>query len=206
MWGIDASVVLILIPIGFVGIIVVSVIGAWDEKTRGDKLAKFFSIASNAAIFFTVLALLYQVVDSEEAARRASYADVLDTYYEITQMQIAHPEVWDIMYPGEEALRLVEDERLALQETYFILNFFERLYSLYRDGDIDEQRWKSWESWIDYSLTTSPLFQSVWDESCEMYHVEFVAYVEANFDDGLCGIGGSRRGGITGTPGAGPAR
>ena len=206
MWGIDASVVLILIPIGFVGIIVVSVIGAWDEKTRGDKLAKFFSIASNAAIFFTVLALLYQVVDSEEAARRASYADVLDTYYEITQMQIAHPEVWDIMYPGEEALRLGEDERLALQETYFILNFFARLYSLYRDGDIDEQRWKSWESWIDYSLTTSPLFQSVWDESCEMYHVDFVAYVEASYDDGVCGIGGSRRDVITGTPGAGPPR
>jgi hypothetical protein len=34
--GIDASIVLILIPIVFVGIIVVSVIGALDEKTRGD--------------------------------------------------------------------------------------------------------------------------------------------------------------------------
>jgi hypothetical protein len=98
MWGIDASLVLILIPIVFVGIIVVSVIGAVDEKTRGDKLSKFFSIASNAAIFFTVLALLYQVVDSEEESQRTSYADVLDTYYEITQMQVAHPEVWAIMY------------------------------------------------------------------------------------------------------------
>ena len=93
MWGIDGSFVLILIPIVFVGIIVVSAIAALGEKTRGDKLAKFFSIASNAAIFFTVLALHYQVVDSEEEARRTSYADVLETYYEITQMQIAHPEV-----------------------------------------------------------------------------------------------------------------
>ena len=204
MWGIDGSFVLILIPIVFVGIIVVSAIAALGEKTRGDKLAKFFSIASNAAIFFTVLALHYQVVDSEEEARRTSYADVLETYYEITQMQIAHPEVWAIMYPGEEEVRLGEDEQLALQHTYFIMNFFERLYSLYRDGDIDDQRWKIWESWIDHSLSTSPLFQTVWDESCEMYQADFVVYVEENFGDGVCGpIASQRR--ITGTPGASPA-
>jgi hypothetical protein len=168
MWGIDASFVLILIPIVFVGIIVVSVIGSVDEKTRGDKLSKFFSIASYAAIFFTVLALLYQVVESEEEARRTWYADVLETYYEITQMQIGHPEVWRLMYPGEEEVRLGEDEQLALQHTYFIMNLFERLYSLYRDGHIDDQRWKIWESWIDHSLSTSAMFQNVWDESCEM--------------------------------------
>ena len=202
MWGIDASTVLILIPIVFVGIIVVSVVGALDEKTRGEKLAKFFSIASNAAIFFTVLALLYQVVESEEESQRTSYADVLDTYYEITQMQIAQPEVLDIMYPEEEALRLGEDERLAMQQTYFIMNFFERLYSLYRDGDIDDQRWKSWESWIDYSLSTSAMFQNVWDESCEMYQADFVAFVEANYDDGLCGPSGSQPSNTTGAPSA----
>jgi len=206
MWGIDASIVLILIPIVFVGIIIVSVIGALDEKSRGDKLSKFFSIASNAAIFFTVLALLYQVVDSEEESRRTSYADVLDTYYEITQMQIAHPEVWSVIYPEEEAVRLGEEERLALQYTYFIMNFFERLYSLYRDGDLDDQQWKLWESWIDYSLSTSALFRNVWDESCEMYHADFVAYVEANYDDGVCGADGGEAAGGEGTPAAAPAR
>src|SRR5829696_9864986 len=202
MWGIDGSVVLVLIPVVFVGIIAVAFVGSLDEKTRGDKLSKFFSIASNAAIFFTVLALLYQVVDSEEEARRTSYADVLDTYYEITQMQIAHPEVWAIMYPEEEEVRLGEDEQLALQHTYFIMNFFERLYSLYRDGAIDAQRWKIWESWIDHSLSTSPLFQNVWDESCEMYSGDFVAYIEANYDDGVCGVAGRQRDDTTGAPGA----
>src|SRR5215207_3818483 len=205
MWGIDAAVILILIPIIFVGIIVLGAIAALGEKTRGDKFAKFFSIASNAAIFFTVLALHYQVVDSEEEARRTSYADVLDTYYEITQMQIAHPEVWRLMYPGEEEVRLGEDEQLALQHTYFIMNFFERLYSLYRDGDIDDQRWKIWESWIDHSLSTSPLFQTVWDESCEMYSGDFVAYIEANYDDGVCGVAGRQRDDTKGAPGASPA-
>jgi hypothetical protein len=205
MWGIDASIVLILIPIVFVGIIIVSAIGALDEKTRGDKLSKFFSIASNAAIFFTVIALLYQVVASEEESRRTSYAEVLDTYSEITQMQIAHPDVWELMYPGEEAVRLGEEDRLALQYTYFIMNFFERLYALYRAGDIDDQRWKSWESWIAYSLSTSPVFQTVWDESCEMYSAEFVAYIEANYDDGVCGAGGGQRGDPVGTSVASPA-
>src|SRR5215203_3236338 len=205
MWGINPSVFLVLIPIVFVGIIVVAAIGALDEKTRGDKLAKFFSIASNAAILFTVLALLYQVVESEEEAQRTSYAEVLETYYEITQMQIAHPEVWRLMYPGEEEVRLGEEEQLALQHTYFIMNFFERLYSLYRDGDIDDQRWKIWESWIDHSLSTSPMFQNVWDESCEMYGADFVAYVEANYDDGVCGSGASQRDDARGTSVASPA-
>ena len=86
MWGIDASVVLVLIPVVFVGIIAVAFVGSLDEKTRGDKLSKFFSIASNAAIFFTVLALMYKVIDSEEEAKRTSYADLLNTYYKINQM------------------------------------------------------------------------------------------------------------------------
>src|SRR5215207_1906602 len=206
MWGIDAAVILILIPIIFVGIIVLGALGALEEKTRGDKLAKFFSIASNAAIFFTVLALLYQVVESEDEARRTSYADVLDTYYEITQMQVAHPEVWAIMYPEEEEVRLGEDEQLALQHTYFIMNFFDRLYSLYRDGDIDDQRWKIWESWIDHSLSTSPMFKRVWDESCEMYSADFVAYIETNYDDGVCGGEDTQRDDPIGAPVASPAQ
>jgi hypothetical protein len=103
MRGIDGSVFLILIPLVFIGIIVVAAIGAMDEKTRGDKLAKFFSIASNAAIFFTVLALVYQVIDSQEEAKRTSYADVLDTYNEVNQLQIEHPDIWRLMYPGAGA-------------------------------------------------------------------------------------------------------
>ena len=192
MWGIDGSVVLVLVPVVFVGIIAVAFVGALDEKTRGDKLSKFFSIASNAAIFFTVLALMYQVIDSEEEAKRASYADVLDTYYEINQMQIDNPEIWRMIYPGEDELaHLGEDERLAIQYTYFVMNFFERLYVHYLDGVIDAERWKPWDSWISYSLSSSAMFRDVWRESCGMYHAEFVAYVEANFDDGLCGEGGA---------------
>jgi uncharacterized membrane protein len=203
MWGIDASVVLVLIPIVFIGIIVVALVGALDEKTRGDRLSKFFSIASNAAIFFTVLALLYQVIASEEEAQRASYADLLDTYYEINQMQIEHPEVWRLIYPSEdESARLGEDERLALQYTYFTMNFFERLYLLYRDGVIDDERWKAWESWIDYSLSTSALFQSVWDDGCGMYHTDFVAYIEATYDDGRCQVAGGQGAATAGTPAA----
>jgi hypothetical protein len=120
-------------------------------------------------------------------------------------MQVAHPEVWAIMYPEEEEVRLGEDEQLALQHTYFILNFFERLYTLYRDGDIDDQRWKIWESWIDHSLSTSPLFQNVWDESCEMYSADFVAYIEANYDDGVCGVAGRQRDDASSAPVASPA-
>jgi hypothetical protein len=187
MRGIEGSVFLILIPIVFVGIVAVAAIGAMDEKTRGDRLAKFFSIASNAAIFFTVLALVYQVVDSQEEANRASYADVLDTYNEINQLQNEHPEIWRVMYPAEGAnAHLDEGQRLALQYTYFTLNFFERLYLLYRDGVIDDQRWRAWESWISYSMSTSAIFQNVWHDSCGLHHADFVAYIESHYDDGLC--------------------
>jgi hypothetical protein len=206
MWGIDASVVLLLIPIIFIGIVVVAYIGSRDEKTRGDRIAKFFSIASNAAIFFTVLALLYQVIASEEEARRASYADVLETYYEINQLQIEHPEVWNRIYPQQDqAAPLSEEERLALQYTYFTMNFFERLYLHYRDGIIDDERWKVWESWISYSLSTSPIFQRVWDEACGMYHADFVRYIETTYDDGRCFVNDGRAGATSGNL-ATPAR
>jgi hypothetical protein len=187
MRSIDPALILILIPIVFVGIIAVAFVGARGEPTQGDKIARFFSIASNAAIFFTVLALVYQVTASEDEANRASYADVLDTYYEINRLQIDHPDVWRLMYPDEdEFARLGEDERLALQYTYFTLNFFERLYLLHRDGVIDDERWKAWEVWIDYSLSTSALFQDVWHESCGLHHADFVTYIETTFDDGEC--------------------
>jgi hypothetical protein len=207
MRSIGGSVFLILIPIVFVGIVVVAAIGAMDEKTRGDKLAKFFSIASNAAIFFTVLALVYQVIDSQEAARRTSYADVLDTYNEITQLQNEHPEIWRVMYPGEGAnAQLGESERLALQYTYFTLNFFERLYLLYRDGVIDEQRWKAWESWIGYSMSSSAIFQNVWHDSCGLHHADFVAYIESHYDDGICSSETGQGNVTIGPPATAPAQ
>ena len=200
MWGIAPSVILVLIPIVFVGIIVVAAIGSRDETTRGDKISRFFSIASNAAIFFTVLGLLYQVIDSEQDSRRASYSEVLNTYQEINQFQSDHPEVWSVIYPEEEeSVGLSEIETLALQQTYFILNFFERVYLMFRDGVIDDYRWKAWENWIRYSFTTSALFQNEWDQSCGMYHPAFVDYIESSFDDGTCG-GGSA------TPAAAPNR
>ena len=187
MWGIDASIVLVLIPLVFVGIIAVAFIGTLDEKTFGDKAARFFAIASNAAIFFTVLTLLYQVIDSEEDARRTSYADLLNTYHEINQMQIDNPAVWRMVYPAEDELaQISEEERMAVQYTYFVMNFFERLYLSYRDGVIDDERWRTWESWISYSLSASPVFQTVWQEGCGMYHTDFITYIETNFDDGVC--------------------
>jgi hypothetical protein len=62
-----------------------------------------------------------------------------------------------------------------------------------------------WESWIDHSLSTSPMFQNVWDESCEMYSTDFVAYIEANYDDGICRAASSQRGDAIGTSAASPA-
>ena len=201
MWGIDPSVVLILIPIAFAGIIVIAAVGSLDEKTRGDRIAKFFSIASNAAIFFTVLALLYQVIDSEEESRRNAYSEILSTYSDINQMRFERPEAWRVMYPREDELTtLSEDEQFAVTNVYFIMNFFERIYLMYRDGDIEGERWKVWENWMRYSLTSSPLFQREWDESCGLRHVDFVAYVEANYDDGPCGGAADQTAAPDGTP------
>jgi hypothetical protein len=69
---------------------------------------------------------------------------------------------------------------------FYTLNFFERLNLLYRDGVIDGQRWKAWESWISYSMATSAIFPNVWHDSCGLHHADFVAYIEAHYDDGIC--------------------
>jgi hypothetical protein len=201
MWSFDSSVVLYLIPIVFVGIIIVAAIGSQDEKSRGDKIAKFFSIAANAALAFTVLGLLYQVIDSAERTRNESYAEVLDTYYQISQLQIERPEIWDRIYPAEaEVNPRTEEESLALQYTYFIMNFFQRIYLLYSDGEIERELWAAWENWIRYSMTTSPLFQAEWNESCGIFHPDFVDYIEENYDDGVCLAATGQVGGATGTP------
>jgi hypothetical protein len=201
MWGIDSSVVLYLIPIVFVGIMIVAAIGSKDEITRGDKIAKFFSIAANAALAFTVLGLLYQVIDSDERSKNESYAEVLDTYYEISQLQIERPEIWDRIYPAEAELNpRTEEESLALQYTYFIMNFFQRIYLLYSDGEIEPELWAAWENWIRYSMTTSPLFQAEWNESCGIFHPDFSDYIEENYDDGVCGVASGQGGDASGTP------
>jgi hypothetical protein len=206
MWGIDPALVLVLVPIVFVGIIAVAIVGSLDEKTRGDRISKFFSIASNAAIFFTVIALLYQVIDSEEKANRDSYAEILTTYNEITQMQTDNPEVWSLIYPGDTSVLMDHDEQLAVRYTYFVVNFFERLYLLYQDGVIDDQRWKVWESWLNYSFSASPMFRNVWAEGCAMYHPDFVSYVGENYGVPVCWPEAGQNSVPIGTPGAAPPR
>lgn len=51
MWGIGPSLVLVLVPLFFVGIIAVAAVGSLDEQTRGDRISKFFAIAAGAVIF-----------------------------------------------------------------------------------------------------------------------------------------------------------
>ena len=122
--SIDSSTFLILIPIVFAGIIAISVIGSLDEKTRGDRISKFFSIASNAAIFFTVLALVYQVIDSQQKSKHDAYSQLLDPYSRLNQIQMEHPEIFKVINPNVEYNRLGTDEQLALQYTNSVIQFF----------------------------------------------------------------------------------
>jgi hypothetical protein len=200
MWSIDPSAILILIPIVFVGIIVVAVIGSQGEKSRGDRIARFFSIASDAALFFTVLALLYQVIDSQEQSRHDAYSQLLDTYSRIDQMQLDHPEIFEVIYPGDVYNRIGEEERLAQQYTYAVLDFFNRVYMLHLDGGIDDSTWAGWRSWIDYTFTASDYFRRAWDENCVVYHAEFVAYIENTYGDGVCAQTGRQVGGAADLP------
>lgn len=76
MWGIGPSLVLVLVPLFFVGIIPVAAPGFLDEQTRGDRISKFFGIAAGAVNFFTMTALPYQAIDSEEEANRDFSAEI----------------------------------------------------------------------------------------------------------------------------------
>jgi hypothetical protein len=106
-------------------------------------------------------------------------------------MQLDHPEIFDVIYPGVEYNRIGNDEKIALQYTYALLDFFDRVYIMHRDGVIDDEMWKRWESWIVYSFTASGFFLKAWNSNCALYHAEFIAYIEQNFGDGSCGAAGS---------------
>ena len=59
--------------------------------------------------------------------------------------------------PGEDELTtLSEDEQFAVANAYFIMNFFERMYLMYRDGDIEDQRLEGVGKLDPLSLTTQP--------------------------------------------------
>ena len=82
MPNLNSSTLLIIIAIVLVGIFVLSGISARNEKTWGDRIAKFFGVASNAAILFTIVAFLYQVIDSEEEGNGSSLPDCLTSIVE----------------------------------------------------------------------------------------------------------------------------
>jgi hypothetical protein len=204
--SIDSSTVLILIPIVFAGIIAISVIGSLDEKTRGDRISKFFSIASNAAIFFTVLALVYQVIDSQQKSKHDAHSQLLDPYSRLNQIQMEHPEIFKVINPNVEYNRLGTDEQLALQYTNSVIQFFDRVHTMHRDGEIDYAMWKGWQEWIRFSSTNSEYFLNIWNDTCGVYHAEFVNYIEQIYDDGVCGETGGQIDNRAGTQVATPNR
>jgi hypothetical protein len=50
------------------------------------------------------------------------------------------------------------------------------------------------------------MFRNVWVESCELHHTDFIAYVEANYDDGTCRADGGQGDDLAGSPAAALAR
>ena len=58
-----------------------------------------------------------------------------------------------------------------------MIEFYQRLWLMERDGVLDDEIWDGWERWLEDGIVTIPLFQIVWEDERHYYHPDFITYV-----------------------------
>lgn len=160
-------------------ILLLTAFGSHRTQQPGQRLSFFLRTAKDAAVLLTVLALVINLRNSTVATRQDAYSRSLDYFARLQDAALANPAVGTMLYlPGDPFLALNPDDRARYQYLLQVIEFYQRLWLLERDGALDEQAWAGWERWLEDGIVPIPLFTTVWTEERRYYHEDFVDYVD----------------------------
>ena len=165
-------------------VLAVAAVVARRMQEPGHRLAFFLRVAKDAAIVLTVVALLIQLRNATLATRQDAYSRSLDYYAQLHRVQVDNPNILGMLYgPNDRFSALVPADQERYQYLVQVVEFYQRLWLMHRDGVLDDELWAGWERWLEDGIVTIPLFRTVWEDERHYYHPDFVAYVDGKQAD-----------------------
>jgi hypothetical protein len=149
-----------------------------DSRTR-----TYLELVQAIASVLTVgglIGLIWQIHETNETARRATYNETVDTISDLTRLDLDFPGLSCALYPGEDSgyAGLNHLNQVAVQVLILSTNAQERSWREHRDGLLDEEDWLAQDRWFQDAIVTAAMFPDIWETNRAYHPAEFVRYVD----------------------------
>jgi hypothetical protein len=151
------------------------------------QLADLSTIIEAIAVVVTLIALFFQLRQTNKIARTTAYQNLCDTYNQFICTVVQSEQLSDLFY---RTGRLKPETLDATQEAQFFFvatlyfGFHENLFIQKQNGILPRELYQGWKSALKYNLQT-PGFEAYWKREKREYVPSFRVYV----DDCLLGNG-----------------
>jgi hypothetical protein len=125
-----------------------------------------------------LLALVVQLREANNAARRDAYNHSVDASLLIDQVELDSPDLACILLPKGPARQLDLSELRAVRYLELNLDLHERLWRQHQEGVFGDEAWEPWDRWFRDAVVTSEMFPAVWTWERDYYQDNFVRYVD----------------------------
>jgi hypothetical protein len=143
-----------LLVLSTVVVVLLAAAGAAHRtQESGQRLTFFFRVAKDSAILLTVVALVLNLRNATLATRQDAYSRSLDYYAQLHQVEINSPNIMSMIYgPGDRFTALSPADQERYQYLIQVIEFYQRLWLMHRDGVLDDDIWAGWEQWLRTGL------------------------------------------------------
>jgi len=159
-------------------VLVLAAAASYWAQQPGQRLPFFFRVATDVAILFSVVALVIELRYATLATRQDAYSQSLDYYAQLHRIEANNPNILGMLFgEGDRFTALSAADQERYQYLISLIEFYQRLWLMERDGVLDDEIWDGWERWLEDGIVTIPLFQIVWEDERHYYHPDFITYV-----------------------------
>jgi hypothetical protein len=145
--------------------------------------AHWAEITASAAVIISLVVLIFEIRESTDTIRRASYESLLHSLREWRQDLATNSEFYRLYYAQMNTEVELDGEDLERVRTYLqaLWLIYEQAYWANEYGDLGQAEWERFHSWICVGRASERSYRRrYWDEGPKpILSPAFVEYVEA---------------------------
>ena len=149
-----------------------------DSRTR--VYLEFVQALASVLAVGGLLGLIWQINETNQTARRATYNETIDAIAELTKVDLEHPGLTCALYPGVDSdyARLSQLSQVAVQYLILGTNIHERSWREHQAGLLEDEDWRAQDLWFRDWIVRAGMFPAIW-EADRVYHpADFVRYAD----------------------------
>jgi hypothetical protein len=141
------------------------------------------SLIETGAIVLSLALVFYQLREVSRGLKENAYDRAVDDYSQMMVQLLDKPNLNKLFYEENAVFKELNDDQKDFYN-YMALSFalFERIFLLWKKGDIEPHIWDSWERWLTEWFRPQ-LFVVFWSHERTFFTIDFYQFVDQQYQE-----------------------